>query len=128
TADPLGYVRAYINGGSRVEPKFTACEMVPIFLSRFSAEEKLNEARLAPRICLFEWNRRGVFDMLVGNCGGEIFLLPNKGSAKAPDFAQPGPGSILSVSKSSSLWGNLFAPAAFDWNRDGKPDLLIGEG
>src|SRR5207244_1734575 len=36
-------------------------------------------------------------------------------------------GSVR-VAVGSKPWGNLFAPCVVDWNKDGRPDLLIGEG
>ena len=29
---------------------------------------------------------------------------------------------------SRKRWGNVFAPCTWDWNADGKEDLLLGEG
>src|SRR3954462_8544358 len=31
TADPAGVLRAYINGGTKTEPKFTYAEIIPLF-------------------------------------------------------------------------------------------------
>ena len=35
---------------------------------------------------------------------------------------------IPTMKDPSNRWGNVFAPAVWDWNKDGKDDLLVGEG
>ena len=78
---------------------------------------------------LFDWNRRGAPDLIIGNYGGDILLVPNTGSAQAPSFPQPTNYDKVKVPTSVKRpWGNLFAPYAIDWNKDGKTDLLVGEG
>ena len=135
TVDPAGYFRAYINSGTKAAPKFTHCEMIPLFLSRELAgggrtvfENK--DPRAALKLSLFDWSHRGVLDLVVGDYAGELFFLPNAGSATAPDWRQPRmPEDVMvKTSKSGVLWGNLLAPAAWDFDRDGKTDLLLGEG
>jgi hypothetical protein len=124
TADPYGIIRAYINSGTKTEPKFTHCEIVPVFLTRGG------ERGMAPKISLFDWGKRGMLDLVVGNYAGEVFFLSNSGSKTAPDFRQPDDIAkiLLATSAGGRLWGNLFAPVAYDWNNDGKVDLLLGEG
>jgi hypothetical protein len=126
TADPLGIIRAYINSGTKSEPKFTNCEVIPVFLSRRGG----SDAGMVPRINLFDWGRKGVLDLVVGNYSGEVCFLPNVGTAAAPDFRQPDDISkaLLATNSGGRLWGNLFAPVACDWNNDGKTDLLLGDG
>jgi hypothetical protein len=136
TAWPSGYMFVYFNSGTRTEPKFTNAEMMPIFLSKgFSYTEdrqihiKRSEMiRKAPRISFADWGGRGIMDLLVGNYQGEVLLIPNAGSATAPDFRQPQSIDSAAISVGRNRWGNLFAPAAFDMDLDKKPDLLLGEG
>jgi hypothetical protein len=134
-ADPTGWFRVFFNSGTPTEPKFTTCEIVPIFLSRVGwLTNDSWKMRRAPRIALVDWSRRNVLDLLVGFYSGEVALLPNQGSATNPIFPHPGskPTDIdrflLPTSSDGRRWGNLFAPAAHDWNKDGKWDLLLGEG
>lgn len=137
-AAPTGYFFYYPNRGSATEPKFTGAQLLPLFLStspvvRDYYHQYLHERdsdRFCPRIALADWRKRGVLDLLVGNFFGEMLFVPNTGGVRRPVFAQP-----LSIDKArlqtddhNRLWANLFAPAAADWNNDGKLDVLTGEG
>ena len=89
------------------------------------------DARLAPRIFPTEIMKSGKKDLIVGNYLGEVLLVPNGGSAQTPDFKQPQDVSRLAIptmKDSNKRWGNVFAPCTWDWNRDGREDLLLGEG
>ena len=139
-ADPTGYFHFYPNSGTVAAPHFTNAELLPIFLSttfKPRAHDWLaspNEAqRFCPRFALADWRHTGLLDLLVGNYYGEIFFLPNAGTARQPVFRQPGgPEGIasarLSTSAKEPFWGNLLSPAAVDFDHHGRPDLLLGEG
>jgi len=128
TADAQGYLRIYFNQGNPTEPKFGFGEVAAVYLS--PASEGLPAmARLAPRIGLA--NNAGRIDLVIGNYAGEVLLLRNEGTPTSPAFRQPTSFAKVTVpttEKPGQRWGNLFAPLIFDWNSDGKPDLLIGEG
>lgn len=128
TADAQGYLRIYFNQGSPTEPKYGIGEVAAVYLS-VPPQGLPALARLAPRISVV--NNSGRLDILVGNYNGEIFLLKNEGTPARPLFRQPADFSRIIVpttEKADRRWGNLFAPLLFDWNSDGKPDLIIGEG
>ena len=135
--DVLGYLRVYFNSGTKTEPKFTTAELANLFLSRCNPTDptlqgvKGVHARQGQRICLYDITRSGKKDLLIGNYLGEILLIPNVGSAVKPDFRQPTSIALViipTMKDSLKKWGNLFAPAVWDWDRDGKDDLLVGEG
>lgn len=133
--DPLGYFRIYFNSGTKTEPKFTIGEISPLFLTRsWPLERGVNlpiYTRYAPRIGLFDSNRSGKNDLYVGNYWGEIFFVRNDGSGAKPEFRPVADVSRLVIpttKDSNAKWGNVFAPAVWDWNKDGKEDLLVGEG
>ena len=139
TMDVLGYLRIFFNSGTPQEPKFTIGELGGIFLTRTwikdptlgGAEGAADTARLAPRIFPTDIMKSGKKDLIVGNYIGEILLVPNAGSAQSPDFKQPadiGRVVIPTMKESNKKWGNVFAPATWDWNKDGREDLLLGEG
>ena len=131
-ADVAGYYRVYFNSGTKTEPKFTNCEMVPLFLSRDLSGWCISPEyiRFAPRLNLYDWNHRGLQDLTVGNYKGEVFFVPNTGSKSVPEFRQPVPleSALIKTNKKGDLWANLIAPQAYDWDGDGKTDLLVGEG
>jgi VCBS repeat protein len=136
TMDVLGYLRIYFNSGSKEEPRFTVGELAGIFLTRTAPKDptigrEFPNARLAPRLCAADMTKSGKKDLIVGNYLGEVFLVPNGGSATSPDFRQPPNLSQLvipTMKNPNKRWGNVFAPFVWDWNKDGKNDLLLGEG
>lgn len=140
TADPVGYFRLYLNSGSPAEPKFTTGELIPLF---FAFPERLIDPdtnrdnlddrvfmRRVPKIGLTAANVRGSRDLLIGFYGGEVAFIPNTGGPSSPVFAQPSnlAAAMIPTAEGGRLWGNLFAPAAVDWDEDGRMDLLLGEG
>ncbi|MFA7343696.1 MAG: VCBS repeat-containing protein [Terrimicrobiaceae bacterium] len=137
--DVLGYLRVYFNCGTKTEPKFSVGETANLFLSRISPADlslqgldpRIMHARQGQRIHLCDLTRSGKKDLVIGNYLGEIMLVPNAGSGVKPDFRQPtniASAIIPTMKDSLKKWGNVFAPAVWDWNRDGKDDLLVGEG
>ncbi len=134
TSDAAGYLRAYINVGTKTEPKFDHAEIIPLFPPQIAKDNRYNRGLWSnpwsvPKINMVDWNRRGSFDLVIGNYGGDLLLIPNTGSAQAPNFPQPTNYAKVKISSASKRpWGNLLAPYAIDWNKDGKMDLLVGEG
>jgi hypothetical protein len=136
TMDVLGYLRIYFNSGDKQQPKFTSGDLGGIFLTRTAQNDltigrEAPGARLAPRIFLTEMMKSGKKDLIAGNYLGEVLLVPNGGSAQVPDFKQPQDLSrvvIPTMKDPLKRWGNVFAPCTWDWNADGKDDLLLGEG
>ena len=134
TVDPNGVFRVYFNSGTKTEPKFTNCEIIPLFLSRAHQpgfkDDRFGNGRRGLKLALFDWGGRGVSDLVVGDYAGEIFFIPNTGSRSVPEWRQPRAveDAILKTTRSGELWGNLFAPCVADWRHNGKPDLIVGEG
>ncbi len=132
-ADPTGYFYVYKNSGTRTEPKFTHGELIPIFLSSEENTrpfESVANARRVPRLCLVDWTRNGALDMFVGNFLGELFFIQNQGGGMNPDFRQPRTyaEALVPTADNGRLWANILAPAAADITRNGRPEILIGEG
>lgn len=148
TADPLGYVRIYFNGGTKEEPKFSIGELSLPFLAVAEGDPpwippslggpetgqwnlRWAKRRQGPRVALYDANNTGKLDLVVGNYFGEIVLVPNRGSSKIPQFAQPQPFAkslVPTMKDPNHRWGNVFAPLFHDWDGDGRLDLLVGEG
>ena len=132
TSDVFGYVRIYFNGGTKEAPTFGVAELASLYLSQGSTElGKEVNLRRGPRVHVTNITRSGKNDLIVGNYIGEILLITNAGSGVRPDFRQPPDlmrATIPTMKDAKSKWGNVFAPATWDWNRDGKDDLLVGEG
>jgi hypothetical protein len=135
SCDPSGIMRVYFNSGTPTEPKFTNAEVIPIFPPQVAKDDRWNNhggywtwPHSIPKMALYDWNKRGVPDLFFGNYTGDIGMVDNTGNSVAPVYAQPPNYARVRVPIGTKQWGNLFAPCVYDWNKDGKPDLLIGEG
>jgi hypothetical protein len=136
--DGQGYLRIHFNKGSKEKPEFGAAELTSVFLSGLpyrdpavSAKQELDKANAllgARRINISDADRNGRLDVIVGTYGGDLFFLPNNGSATRPDFQNPQRLDSANMWKGKTRWGNILAPFAIDWNRDGRMDLVVGEG
>jgi len=146
--DALGYLRIYFNSGTKTAPKFTTGDLSSIFLTRTSATDPdlplplkdvewwtansiRSYARRAPRIFLTDKMGAVKNDLLIGNYAGELLFVPNTGTPSIPDFKQPpsvAQAVIPTMKDSHDKWGNVFAPVVWDWNNDGRSDILVGEG
>ena len=133
--DGLGYLKIYFNSGTKTEPKFSFPEYSSLFLNplpfmqRLSQEvERIHDSLGTQRIHLADVAKSGKFDLLIGTYGGAMRFIPNSGSAMRPDFRNPSRPEQAAVETGSRIWANILAPHVFDWNRDGRPDILVGEG
>lgn len=129
-ADVLGYMRIYFNSGTPQEPKFGKAELLPLFFSRPRKPTDGSIRFRGPRVHLGDMTRTGKLDIWMGNYIGEIFRIPNAGSGASPDFRQPPDVTRLLIPTTTQprRWGNVFAPAIWDFDGDGRVDLLVGEG
>ncbi len=137
TMDVIGYIRIFFNAGTPQEPKFTVGDLAGVFLSRLTDQQMAalgatnRNFRLGGRLHATDMFKTGKKDLIIGNYGGEVLQLLNAGSAQVPDFRQPPDVGRITIPTSkdpTKMWGNVFAPAVWDWNRDGRDDLLLGEG
>jgi hypothetical protein len=130
TLDPNGNFRAYFNSGSKTEPKFTNAEILPLYLSRGPGLMWGNNYRQGMKVAMADMDGNGTQDMVLGTFAGEILFTRNTGRPGFPAFTQPRDVAqlLVSTSRDNVLWGNHFAPALHDVDRDGKLDLLVGEG
>jgi hypothetical protein len=92
------------------------------------SRDQIHALREIQRMNLVDISRSGKLDLLIGNYGGDVLLIPNSGSAQIPDFRTPPTYESALLQKGFERWGNVFAPYAVDWDKDNKMDLLIGEG
>ena len=90
--------------------------------------DQIYQLRRVQRINLADLSRTGKLDLLIGNYGGDVLLIPNSGGGNRPDFRTPATYESAVLQKGFERWGNVFAPYAVDWDKDNKVDLLIGEG
>jgi FG-GAP-like repeat len=73
-----------------------------------------------------DWDGDGVLDLLVGDIGGNVYLVPNEGTAKECKFGKE--RSLEAGGRTLRVDGGDAGPFACDWDGDGKIDLLVGAG
>lgn len=132
-ADTYGFLWIFINKGEPGAPRFTQGEFVPTYLGWGS------------KIHLADWDGDRDLDVLVGTYYGDVAVLENIGTVRAPRFtrnmgvpryvmplyAVDRAGDRLPqimLGKNPLLFGNYMSPWVVDWRGRGLNDLLLGEG
>ncbi len=70
-----------------------------------------------------DWDGDGDYDLIVGDIGGTVYLIPNEGTAKAYAF---GKEKRLFAAGQPVRVQSRAGPCAADWDGDGDLDLLVG--
>jgi hypothetical protein len=134
-ADTQGFIWIYQNSGEKGNPRFTTGKFLPTFVGYVS---KIN-------VC--DWDGDGDNDIVVGTFYGDIVVLINNGGKQEwrftrkmgiPRYVDPNLYQYVDdkaeclpqimMGKRPLVPGNYLAPWVCDWNKDGKPDLLLGDG
>lgn len=132
-ADTFGFVWIFINSGEKGKPKFTTGKPIPTFIG------------WASKIHVCDWDDDGDNDIIVGTFYGDVAVLINYGAAKEwrftrnmgipryvdPAYVTDDPAARLPqvrMGKTPMVLGNYMSPWVMDWNKDGKLDLILGEG
>ena len=111
-----GTIRIYLNTNKDEDPVFNGYTFLKLGTSNF-------DCGLNSHPFVADWNNDGLFDLIVGEDGGKVFLLINEGTQGSPVFnAKP----YLMDGGSTLTTGNEASTAVVDWDRDGKKDLLCG--
>lgn len=134
--DSCGFVWIYINSGEKGKPKFTTGEFLQTYFG------------YGAKVHVTDWDGDGDDDIVMGTWYGDIAVLINTGTRQKytfiksmgiPRYVEPGHYGhgprdpkdrfgVIMVGKAPLLIGNYLTPWVADWNKDHKPDLLIGEG
>jgi hypothetical protein len=114
--DAEGNVYIYLNTNDNFNPILDKGTIV------IKANGLSGNSRAAPIVD--DWNADGRKDLLVGYMDGKIKIYLNEGTDSSPVFNS---FTYLRVGGKEFDIGSRSAPRIFDWNKDGKKDLLIGE-
>lgn len=86
-------------------------------------ERQVSVTGSASAVHAADWDGDGDFDLLIGNIGGELCVVPNEGNVREYAFGTAQPlevdGKPIRIQKNTS-------PYAADWDSDGDLDLLVG--
>lgn len=72
-----------------------------------------------------DWYGTGRLDLLVGDIGGKVHVVPNEGTRQKYAFGKE--RQLQAGGKPLQVNGDA-GPFVCDWDGDGKPDLLVGAG
>ena len=74
----------------------------------------------------FDWNKDGRVDLIVGQEDGRVAFIENLGQTVdgVPQFAAP---RYFQQQADLVKFGALATPVGFDWDGDGKEDILAGD-
>jgi hypothetical protein len=120
TTPETGKIRVYPNTGELGAPRYGD----PEFLQVAGADLEVPASGclgVYPRV--FDWNRDGLADVVLGHSNGKISWLENIGTAESPVFAE------LQYVRVAGVDLNVGERATFDmvdWNEDGRFDLVTG--
>lgn len=131
--DTYGFLWIYFNSGEKGKPKFTTGTLMSTFLG------------WASKIHVTDWDNDGDNDIVIGSYYGDFVVLFNMGGPKNPVFIHTMgvPRYVspyysvknpqhrlkrLKFGKEPIAIGLYMSPWVADWNHDGKPDLIFGEG
>jgi len=132
-SDTQGFLWIYVNSGAKGKPQFTTGTFIPTFIG------------WGAKINVCDWDGDGDNDVVFGTFYGDIGILVNMGTRKQwqftrrmgipryvdPQFGVDDPTDrlpTLTLGKQVMILGNYMSPWVTDWNKDGKPDLILGEG
>jgi hypothetical protein len=100
---------------------------------KFAAAEKIRdrddkEIKVGNASTVFatDWRATGKLDLIVGNIEGFVYLIPNEGSPGK--YAYGKPQKLKAAGKEIKVPHGDAGPVVADWDRDGKPDLIVGTG
>jgi len=88
-----------------------------------TAERPVATTGSASTVHPVDWDGDGDHDLIIGNFGGGVYLVPNEGTAKSYDFGKE--KELMAGNGPIKVRGKA-GPCVADWDMDGDLDLLVG--
>jgi hypothetical protein len=109
----------YENVGTRTEPEYLPGRR----LTYKGQEIRMDLQMIQP--AAYDWDRDGHIDLIVGDEDGRVALLENTGEVNEgmPEFKPP---KYFKQKAENVKIGALATPFAYDWNGNGRQDLIVG--
>ncbi|MEO6788244.1 MAG: VCBS repeat-containing protein, partial [Chthoniobacteraceae bacterium] len=120
TNGPLrGFAYVIRNTGTNDAPKYAKPEQL-------MAGGKAVETYGWPSPCFADFRGTGKLDLICGEFRDGFTFFENIGTRTEPRYA---PGRVLRTSDGKPLVMDLemITPTVIDWNKDGRPDLIVGD-
>lgn len=121
TGEFLDKLTFFENIGSKTSPKFITGKYLK---DKTNQLIKMDLQML--KVTSLDWTKDGHVDLIVGQEDGRVALIENTGKVKngVPEFKKP---YYFKQKADDVKVGVLATPVSYDWNGDGKEDLLVGD-
>ncbi len=107
------------NVGTQTDPYFKRVVKI------YTADNKMLSVGSVAAPLAYDFSGNGRTDLLVGNGEGKVAIFLNRGSTTNPQLFY---GGVLQADGKTLQVNNCAAPFIVDWNGNGIPDLLVGNG
>jgi hypothetical protein len=123
--DSKGHVWLFLNTGTDAAPVLAEGVQLKSAGNTIvgSSSDKASVMGIYSKLHYADWNGDGLDDLLIGHTAGsghDIVMYKNVGTKSDPNFAKPVPVELPGPKVSRP------SPYVFDWDGDGKVDLLLG--
>lgn len=114
-----GFVFVFLNTGTTQQPKYAEPFKV-------QAGGKPLDVYGCPSPNFYDFDNDGDLDLLCGEFVDGFSYFENIGTPQTPEYSS---GQVLTTSDGNALEMDLqmIVPIAFDWDRDGDADLIVGD-